>query len=224
MKTCNFDCIYCELGKTQDKTTGRVFDVSAEEVLSELDAFFKSHEVPIDILTITGYGEPTLNKNFPDIARSIKDKYPNYRLALLTNSSYLEYTDDVYDCFDVIIPSLNAIGDDTFNKVNKPEAGFMSSHIIKNLKMLRMNFKGSLEIAILFCRGINDGIDEIVSLLETVRMINPDKVWINTVVRHPAYDTALPITDETTIILTRIFNSHDDFDRDKIIRLLNERY
>ncbi|OHD05132.1 MAG: hypothetical protein A2086_06415 [Spirochaetes bacterium GWD1_27_9] len=197
-KTCNFDCIYCELGAGQKKTAKPDYYITAEEIIEDLKYFFASFNGKLDFITITGYGEPTLNKNIAKIAKAIKTSYPQYKLTLLTNSSFLDIPEVIesYKYFDVIMPSLDAVSEKTFKAVDLPAENFTASKMVENIKILRKNFSGLLELEILFCDGINTSIEELLLLHKTVKELMPDKIWINTVVRGPAYSYAKPISNQ----------------------------
>lgn len=208
-KTCSFDCIYCELGANLKRYASPDYYIGADEILEQLNHFFLNFKGKIDYLTITGYGEPTLNKNLPDIAKNVKEKYGNYKLALLTNSSFLDmdFVIESYKYFDLIMPSLDAVSERAFNIVDRPDCQFTAQKIIDNIKILRNNFSKSLELEILFCDGLNTGIDEIILLYNAAKEIKPDKIWINTVVRGPAYQEAKPISEALRNNLTIYFNT-----------------
>ena len=222
MKTCNFDCIFCELGVTGKMTEERRSYVDKNAIMYELDKFFGTYDVDPDVLTVTGFGEPTLNAGLPEIARAIKEKYPGYKTALLTNSSHVDLIEDAYKYFDIIMPSMNAVTEQAFLRINRPVEGFMPGRIIDNLKRLREEFDGSLELEIFICRGINDTPEELCLLLKASREIRPDKVWINTVLRHPAYADAVPIDGDIAAKLTGIFNSNQTFDCEQIYDIMGK--
>jgi len=216
-KTCSFDCIYCELGANSKKYNKPDYYITEKEILSELKTFFSNYKGQIDYLTITGYGEPTLNKNLPIIAKSVKENYPQYKMALLTNSSFLDhdYVIESYKYFDIIMPSLDAASERCFNLIDKPDPKFTAKMMVENLKILRKNFDGTIELEILFCDGINTDLNEINLLYKETKEIEPDKVWINTVVRGPAYQNAKPISDSLKNNLAIFFNSATKKDKTK---------
>jgi wyosine [tRNA(Phe)-imidazoG37] synthetase (radical SAM superfamily) len=206
-KVCSFDCIYCELGPETNKCSKPDFYTTDVQILEELEYFFKTFNSRIDYLTITGYGEPTLNRNINKIAAAVKKKYPQYKLCLLTNSSFLDTEEsiDSYKYFDVIIPSFDAASEEVFKKIDKPFDGISAEKIFQNIKILSKNFTGRIELEILFCKGINDTENEIKLLFEKAKDIMPDKIWINTVVRNPAYKFAEPISPEKVWELEQLF-------------------
>ncbi|HPO49380.1 MAG TPA: radical SAM protein, partial [Spirochaetota bacterium] len=208
-KTCSFDCIYCELGANKKTYAKPDYYFDDKQIISELDSFFENFQGKIDYLSITGYGEPTINKNLPRIAKAIREKYPAYKTALLTNSSFLneDYAIESFKYFDLILPSMDAASEEIFRIIDRPDPLFTAKNILDNLKILRNNYAGIIELEILFCDGINTSSDEITLLYEAAKSVNPDKIWVNTVVRGPAYREAKPVADALKNKLTIYFNS-----------------
>jgi wyosine [tRNA(Phe)-imidazoG37] synthetase (radical SAM superfamily) len=85
-KTCTFDCIYCDLGRTTQHTMLRQPFASLEEIQSELESYLCVLDKKPDFITFSGSGEPTLNKNIGQIIRGVK-KITSIPIVVLTNSS-----------------------------------------------------------------------------------------------------------------------------------------
>mgnify|MGYP003833915841 CR=1 FL=1 len=151
-KICNFDCVYCELGKSPRVDFEYGDYVTPDKVIDALNRYIQNLTVKIDVLTVTGYGEPTLNKSIAEIARRIKESYPHYPTLLLTNSTHLDKKEVIssFKYFDRIVPSLDAASEKVYQKINRPIKGISARKIIDNLILLRANFSGSLELEILF--------------------------------------------------------------------------
>lgn len=194
-KYCTYDCIYCQSGKTTNKTTKRGLFVLPEDILKELEEFFKDESVQIDYIALSGSGEPTLNSGIRNIIKGIKEitKIP---VAVITNGSlfYLEEVRKDVLGADLILPSLDAVSSNIFEKINKPMNGLSVDVIINGLVELRRIYKGEIWLEILFCKGINDSEDEILRMVEVVEKINPDKIHLNTVVRPPSEKWVKPLT------------------------------
>ncbi len=188
-KTCPLDCIYCECGKTDNLTIERKEYVPTEEVIEELDGYLKN-QPDIDYITFAGSGEPTLHKEISKIIDFIKSNYPEYKIALITNailfpdSSVIEEIKKV----DLIIPSLDAISQSVFEKINRPASNIKSSDIIKGLKNLRKEYNGELWLEIFIVPGINDTADELQLFRDTIEVISPDKIQINSLDRPGTED------------------------------------
>ncbi len=133
-KTCSFDCIYCELGKTTCKTIEPVETVSPEAVLKELKEVLASSPLTIDYITLSGSGEPTLHPHLDLIIKEIK-KIASAPVALITNSSLL-FKDEILEkvlAADVIIPSLDAPDPAVFQTVNRPDPSLTFDQLIAGL-------------------------------------------------------------------------------------------
>jgi wyosine [tRNA(Phe)-imidazoG37] synthetase (radical SAM superfamily) len=207
-KTCTFDCIYCDLGRTTNKTTSRQSFVSPEEIQKELEFTLSVLDKRPDFITLSGSGEPTLNSNIGQIIREVKE-ITSIPIAVLTNSSLLSLQ-EVRDDFlmaDVVLPSLDAITPTLFEYVNRPHPSLKVEEIISGLIQFQKEYRGQVWLEIVFCRGINDGKEEIERLKGVIERIQPDRVQLNTPVRPPAEEFAYPLT---TIQLEEIRNQLGD--------------
>ena len=195
-KTCNFDCIYCQLGRTTRKTEERREWVSIEEVIEELKAALSS-EPQIDYLTFSGSGEPTLNSRLGEIIKKIKG-LTTIPVAVLTNGALLrsaEVREELMES-DLVIPSHDAASQEVFEKVNRPLPSIRIEEVIEGLRVFKKAYRGKLWLEIMLVKGVNDLPDELQMLKEAISRIAPHKVQLNTVVRPPSEAYALPITRE----------------------------
>jgi len=187
-KVCSMDCLYCEVGKTTEKTNVRLEYVPFDSVKSELEEFLKSSP-DIDFITFSGYGEPTLYSKLGELVDFLKEHY-SYRLALLTNSSLL-HRDDVLEevkKIDVVLPSLDAATQSTFEKINRPLEGLKVEQIVEGIERLIKETPCSVWLETLFVKGVNDSPEEVEKIGEIIHRLKPHKWQLNTVVRPPAYD------------------------------------
>lgn len=131
-KTCPFNCIYCECGSTTDLTDEVKEYFPFEEIVSEINQTLDKGPA-IDVVTFSGSGEPTLNSRLGDIINYIKTVYPQYQIAVITNSSLLNRYDIRRRILkaDIIYPSLDAVSEDVFNKIMRPLAGTKPEAIIE---------------------------------------------------------------------------------------------
>jgi wyosine [tRNA(Phe)-imidazoG37] synthetase (radical SAM superfamily) len=233
-KTCTFDCIYCDLGRTTHKTISRGFFVSPEEIQRELELTLPALQRKPDYITLSGSGEPTLNQNMGDIIHSIK-RVTSIPLAVLTNGSLL-FIDEVRRELmeaDVVLPSLDAANPQTFECVNRPHVSLKLDEIISGLIRFRNQYRGQIWLEIVFCRGVNDEAQEISKLKEVIERIQPARVQLNTPVRPPAEEFAYPLTsDQLEEIRKKLGNNAevvsefeapmgDIFESDKDAEILN---
>jgi wyosine [tRNA(Phe)-imidazoG37] synthetase (radical SAM superfamily) len=194
-KTCTFNCIYCDLGRTTHKTISRQSYVLPEDIQGEFEICLSALEKKPDYITLSGSGEPTLNTDIGEIIRSIKD-ITSTPIAVLTNSSLLSLNEVRMDLSeaDVVLPSLDAITPTLFEYINRPHPSLRIEEIISGLIQFRKQYRGQIWLEILFCRGVNDGKEEIEKLKEVIDKIEPDRIQLNTTVRPPAEEFAYPLT------------------------------
>jgi wyosine [tRNA(Phe)-imidazoG37] synthetase (radical SAM superfamily) len=189
--TCSFDCIYCQAGRTINKTIERKPYVSKDEVLSELKEYLQHNPLP-DFITLSGTGEPTLNSEISSIIQGIKS-ISSVPVAVITNSSLLSQVSDELIEADVIMPSLDTVNEHIFKVLNQPYLRLNITEIIQGLYDFSHKFKGMLWLEIMLVKGINDTLEEICKLRRICQDIRVDRICLNTVVRTPAQDIARPL-------------------------------
>lgn len=204
-KTCTYDCIYCELGKTTDQTVVRKEYISPDTIIRHLEEYLLLLQSPPDYITISGSGEPTLNSKIGDIIREIKH-LTTIPVAVITNGS-LMFMDPVKEGLlkaDVVLPSLDAVYPSVFRHINRPEPSLHIHDIIKGLIDFRKEYHGEIWLEILFCRALNDDRSELERMRQNIDDIKPDKIQLNTVLRPPSYDFAYPLNEEQLISIKKI--------------------
>ncbi|MBI9075578.1 MAG: radical SAM protein [Desulfatibacillum sp.] len=188
-KTCSLDCIYCECGSTTHLTVKRKEYVPTEEVIEEIRLCLDQDPV-LDYVTFSGSGEPTLHSGLGRIAAFIKDNYPKYNLALLTNGTLFSQEDVRRDAgqTDLVIASMDAGTPTVFSKINRPHPSLNVPDMIRGLEIFRDDFKGQLWIEVFLAAKVNDSRDELTMIQEAIARIKPDKVQINTLDRPGTED------------------------------------
>jgi len=196
-KTCSYDCIYCQLGRTTNKTVKRDVYLPIEPIIKEIEEFLSSTDSPVDYITFSGSGEPTLHSHIGRVIGEIKKITP-IPVAVLTNGSLL-FMDEVKRDLgqaDLVVPSMDAVSKTVYETVNRPEDSLEIDRVIQGLADFRKGFLGQVWVEVLFCRGINDDSAEVSRMKEVLERINPDQVQLNTVYRPPVEDYAFPLTEE----------------------------
>lgn len=183
-KYCPLNCVYCEVQRTTHLSTKRGEFYPIREIIEELDDYLKS--IPkLDFITFSGAGEPTLHSGIGIIIDYIKDHYPQYKLALLTNGILL--SDDlvraqILRC-DLILPSLDAASQEVFEKINRPMPGLKVEELISSLVSLRKEFKGEIRLEVFIIEGLNDTASALDSLAIAIEKIEPDIIQLNSLDR-----------------------------------------
>lgn len=196
-KVCSLDCVYCEVGKTTKLTTDRLEYVKYDKVTDELREYMSSNP-KIDYITFSGSGEPTLNSRIGDVIHFVKDNYPHVKTAVLTNGTLLSDKNLRKELLkaDVILPSLDAAGQEAFEKINRPAAGIFLQDYIQGIIDLRKEYKGKIWLEVLFLKGYNDSEDELIRLKEAIEKIKPDSIQLNTLDRPGTVEGLIALTKE----------------------------
>lgn len=184
-KTCSFDCIFCQLGRTAVKTMERKEYVSYESVINELDQWIKSEE-ETDYITLAGSGEPTLHSRLGEIIDFIHTS-TSIPVALLTNGSLLSDSKVRAEAAraDVVKVSLSA-GDQTqFKYLNQPHTNLTIDGLVNGIKTFRSEFKGELWLEVFVAWGINSTPTDISRIAEWAKSFKPDRIQLNTAIRPP---------------------------------------
>jgi wyosine [tRNA(Phe)-imidazoG37] synthetase (radical SAM superfamily) len=194
-KTCTYDCLYCQVGRTTCLTAEPELFVPTGEVIGELkDALEKIHP---DTITLAGSGEPTLHSEIDQVISFIKG-ITSTRIALLTNGSLLwrkEIRDRVSDA-DIIMPTLTTVFEETFEEIHRPHRELVLPLIIDGLKELREDYEGIILLEVFLLAGINDNKKELEGIRKVIEEISPDKIQLNTVVRPPSDPRAMSLDME----------------------------
>ncbi|MBN1786418.1 MAG: radical SAM protein [Candidatus Methanofastidiosa archaeon] len=198
-KTCTLNCVYCECGNTTELTVERKEYTPTGKVIAELDDLL-SKGPHIDYLTFSGSGEPTLHKGLGKMVSFLKDRYPNYKIALLTNGTLFydpKVRIEVIGC-DVILPSLDAGTKECLEGINRPHPNITIQRLVEGLKELRKEFKGEIWLEVLIVPGMNDGKAELEAINKHISEIRPDKVQINSLDR-PATEIWVEPVDQDAL-------------------------
>ncbi len=204
-KTCTYDCIYCQLGRTTNKTTELKEYFPVEDIIS--DTREKLKEIPHpDYITISGLGEPMLYSRIGEIIRGIKD-VTNIPVAVLTNGSlfFLENVRDSVIEADLIIPSLDAGDKKMFSYVNRPHRNISFEKMVKGLCLLREYFGGCFWLEVFLMKGTTDRENEILKIKTWTDRIAPDRIQLNTAVRAPAEDFVEIVEEDKLKEIARLF-------------------
>ena len=194
-KICTLDCIYCECGATTKLTTLRKEYVLYDRVIEELDHYLKNNPEP-DYITFSGSGEPTLHDRIGEIIRYIKLSFPTIPVAVLTNGTL--FNDPVVRSeiaqADLVLPSLDAAGKKTFQKINRPDDKLNVEDYINGLVAFREEFKGEIWMEVMIIPGYNDHREELILLRDALQRINPDRIQLNSLDRPGAVVDIEPAT------------------------------
>ncbi len=193
LKTCTQNCIYCQLGINSTQTLLRRPYVPIDAVLAELRQRI-AEGLQADYITFSGSGEPTLNSQIGLFIDGIR-QITNIPVAILTNGTLFTDPGVRADCAkaDVVLPSLDAGDEQTFEKINRPHKDITFAAFVDGLCKFRAEFTGQIRLEVFFCEGINTTDDQIEKINTIIQQIAPDKVQLNTAVRPTADASAIRV-------------------------------
>ena len=186
IKTCNFQCIYCQLGKTTNFTNERKNYYPIEEIFAEMTESIQLSKNKFDYITFVGSGEPTLYKDLGSLILKAKE-ISNKPVCVITNGALLydqEVRKSLMIC-DVVLPSLDAGDEKSFIKINRPHPSISFKAVIQGLIAFRKEFKGKLWLEAMLMKGINDSKGALLKIKEKIHLIEPDRIDINVPIRPP---------------------------------------
>ena len=200
-KTCTYDCIYCQLGKTTNKTTQRKEWVPIDRVIKQLNSKLDSKP---DYITLSGSGEPTLFSRLEELVMRIKN-ITDIPVAVLTNGSllWLPEVRKALKSADLVVPSLDAGSSRMFQYVNRPHQDITFSKMLDGLVKFRDEYSGKYWLEVFLLAGVTTPETEINRLKSCIDAIQPDKVQVNTVTRPPAEGFAEPVPKKQLETITK---------------------
>ena len=186
-KSCNLNCIFCECGATKKIQLERQRFKNMNEILNEIQSVLK--DIKPDYITFSGSGEPTLSLDLGNISKAIKEdlKYKG-KICLITNSLLLanEQVIKELEYIDLIVPTLNTLKQDIFEKIVRPDYRTSVDQIKKGFINLNNSYyKGKIWIEIFILENINDSEENFIEIANFLNSenIRYDKIQLNTIDR-----------------------------------------
>jgi wyosine [tRNA(Phe)-imidazoG37] synthetase (radical SAM superfamily) len=167
------------LGEIQKITSERKIYVPIEKFNEDLEEFLKTNSKPIDVITFSGSGEPTLATNLGEMADILHMRLPGKDLQVLTNSTNLSDLNVQEDLkkMDRVILKLDASDDKTLQMINRPAPGVTIKSIFEGILSFKNNYEGKIDVQIMFMHMNHHRLDE---LSEMLLKINPETIQLNT--------------------------------------------
>ena len=224
-KSCNLNCIFCECGATKKIQLERQRFKNMNEILNEIQSVLK--DIKPDYITFSGSGEPTLSLDLGNISKAIKEelKYKG-KICLITNSLLLadkQVTKEL-EYIDLIVPTLNTLNQDIFEKIVRPDYRTSVDEIRKGfINLNNSNYKGKIWIEIFILENINDSNENFIEIANFLNSenIRYDKIQLNTIDRVGAERDLKAINYNKILKAKKILEEYGLHDIE-IIKSLNE--
>ena len=224
-KSCNLNCIFCECGATKKIQLERQRFKDMNEILEEISAVLK--DIKPDYITFSGSGEPTLSLDLGNISKAIKEnlKYQG-KICLITNSLLLADKNLMKELeyIDLIVPTLNTLTQDIFEKIVRPDYRTSVEEIRKGfINLNKSNYKGKIWIEIFILENINDNDKNFVDIANFLKSenIRYDKIQLNTIDRVGAERDLKAISFEKILRAKKILEENG-LNNIEIIKSLGE--
>ena len=224
-KSCNLNCIFCECGATKKIQLERQSFKNINEILNEIQSVLK--DIKPDYITFSGSGEPTLSLDLGNISKAIKEdlKYKG-KICLITNSLLLanEQVTKELEYIDLIVPTLNTLNQDIFERIVRPDYRTSVDEIKKGfINLNNSNYKGKIWIEIFILENINDSEENFIEIANFLNSenIRYDKIQLNTIDRVGAERDLKAISSDKILKAKKILEENG-LHNIEIIKSLNE--
>ena len=192
-KYCNFDCIFCPIGRSKNKIdTQKSFD-KIDSSLIELENMIENTKA--ELIFINSKGEALVKDKIGDIIDFIKAK--GLPVRLLSNGYLLgrdEYMKIANKC-DEVVGEIKTITEKDFQKVQRPIEGYTLAEYISNMASFSKQYKGKFLFEITIIKGYNDNEESIQKIKNIIKEISPDKIIVARM-EDERFKKKLGITDE----------------------------
>ncbi len=189
-KFCTFDCIYCECGWNKDGREDQVLPTASEvrTALEDKLAACLLEGTPIDSITFSGDGEPTLNPEFPriidDTLRLRDAYYPDAKVSVLSNATRVHVPEiaAALKRVDNPILKIDAPTDGLVARIDRPAPGYRLERVLEALR----GFKGDFVLQTMFLRSLDfdsSRPEVLEGWMDIVRDLRPRKVMVYTIDR-----------------------------------------
>lgn len=204
-KTCSQDCVFCQIGRTTNRTVTRQEYVPVDAVVTEVAQWLKV-DGNAHYITLSGCGEPTLHSGFGEVLKFIRasSRIPT---VLLTNGTMLHLPEvRSAACHAHIVKvSLSAWDQASYEWVNRPHPDLEFSQLVEGQRAFRAQFSGKLWMEVFLIAGMNSTPSDVSRIAALAEEIGPDRIHLNTAVRPPAEQFVAPLSRERLSSLIHLF-------------------
>ena len=195
-KVCTLDCVYCEVGRTTQRTIERQAYTPIEPIIAQLKHRL-NQGLQAHYISLCGSGEPTLHAGLGDLIDQIR-LITTIPIAVITNGTLLHRADVRRDCakVDVVLPSLDAATMEAYEAINRPHPDLTAAQLIQGLTCFRREYTGEIWLELFFSDPFNTDSQNINAIRHALDRIKADKIQLNTAVRPTADPGIVPLTEQ----------------------------
>jgi wyosine [tRNA(Phe)-imidazoG37] synthetase (radical SAM superfamily) len=175
VSTCSFNCIYCQLGEIEQLTTQRRIFVPTATIIQDLKAFSPWN---VDVITLSGSGEPTLALNLGEIITEIQGLTPK-KIVVLTNGTLLNsqtVRDELANC-SIVSVKLDGIVPEQLIRINRPVSEINLPQLWQGIKQFRSDYSGKLGIQTMVLQAWDSAL--VNRYIQLMIELKPDEIQLN---------------------------------------------
>lgn len=187
LKTCNWNCVYCQLGRTSPLVNERREWAPRDAIVDEVAVALAAHAPgAIDYVSFVGSGEPTLHSGLGWMIRRVQQFSPA-PVAVITNGALLSdaAVREELCAADVVMPTLSAGSEALYRRIHRPHADLHLDEMVAGLIAFRRAYRGKLWIEVMLLRGVNDDDGALRALAALLERAAPDQVHLTLPDRPP---------------------------------------
>lgn len=210
-KTCSYSCVYCQLGPTDGRNTGRIAFYPVEDIVNAVRTSVRNVRAAggkIDYITFVPDGEPTLDINLGIEIGNLRDL--GIKIAVITNASLL-WRKDVRDDLsraDWVSVKVDTAEEDVWKAINRPAPELDFETVLDGVRKFSDEFGGFLATETLLVKGVNDDMNSVEKTARFISGLNPDKAYISIPTRPPSENWVMPPDEYTVTQSYLIFRNH----------------
>jgi wyosine [tRNA(Phe)-imidazoG37] synthetase (radical SAM superfamily) len=197
LKTCNWNCVYCQLGRTRRLTTRPSSFEPVEDLVAEIRAGLATSE-RIDWVTFVGSGEPTLCAEIGCLIAATKEM--TFKpVAVITNGSLLclPAVRHALRQADAVMPTVDAGSQELYRRINRPHSEFSLRRHLDGIAEFRSEYTGNLWVEVMLLEGMNSTCRALEELAAAMEPVAPNAIHLSVPERPPSEAWVRPAREES---------------------------
>lgn len=174
-KICNYDCIFCPIGRGLKTDNIQNID-NTKQIITSIEEITKTNN--IDMVFINSMGEALLHNDIQTIIDFLKEK--NLYIKLLSNGYLLgiDKFKNIANLCNEVVGELKTIKEDDFHMYQRPIENYKIENLINNMAEFKKQYSGKFILEVTILNTINNNEESLLRIKEAINRISPDKVNI----------------------------------------------